>query len=384
MFAFIVEEVLEIEGRGVVICGKYNSLKYQIQLTEYLYDSSFNQYVIKGFEMIRRKITAEESPENQYIGMLIETNNKPSNYFIGKLLTTEYTNGFLFPANPIDNKLADYDYEEEYNNAKIHGILTMLLDLDKLENSEKVQQYHKRDIIMHLIYRGWMISPKCYRKLYEELSKQSYFLINSPEQYEYCHLLPRWYNDFEDITPKSVWSEDITYENIQLMLKKFGDKPVMIKDYVKSRKHEWFEACYIPKASETQRAINVVRTFLERQGENLIGGLVIREFVELAFTGYHPKSGMKLSAEYRAFFINWQIIYIIDYWGNNVPQYELNADEYLWVQELGKRVKSNFFTIDIARKADGSLIVMELGDGQVSGLQDFSEKEFYNKIIEMI
>ncbi|MFR2115061.1 MAG: ATP-grasp domain-containing protein [[Ruminococcus] lactaris] len=31
-------------------------------------------------------------------------------------------------------------------------------------------------------------------------------------------------------------------------------------------------------------------------------------------------------------------------------------------------MESNFVTIDIARREDGKLIIMELGDGQVSGI----------------
>ena len=40
-------------------------------------------------------------------------------------------------------------------------------------------------------------------------------------------------------------------------------------------------------------------------------------------------------------------------------------------------MRSNFVTVDLARKEDGRLIIMELGDGQVSGLQEIDEKDFY-------
>ncbi|CCI84959.1 hypothetical protein FC52_GL001027 [Lactobacillus pasteurii DSM 23907 = CRBIP 24.76] len=43
-------------------------------------------------------------------------------------------------------------------------------------------------------------------------------------------------------------------------------------------------------------------------------------------------------------------------------------------------IKSNFVTIDLARKVDGSLIITEMGDGQVSGLQELSAKDFYDAI----
>ena len=38
---------------------------------------------------------------------------------------------------------------------------------------------------------------------------------------------------------------------------------------------------------------------------------------------------------------------------------------------------TNFVTVDLARKTDGNLIIMEMGDGQVSGLQQIGADEFY-------
>ncbi|MBQ8010219.1 MAG: hypothetical protein IJ265_01530 [Oscillospiraceae bacterium] len=40
--------------------------------------------------------------------------------------------------------------------------------------------------------------------------------------------------------------------------------------------------------------------------------------------------------------------------------------------------------MDITRTADDKLIVMEIGDGQVSGLQGFSEMEFYRKLFDVM
>lgn len=39
-------------------------------------------------------------------------------------------------------------------------------------------------------------------------------------------------------------------------------------------------------------------------------------------------------------------------------------------------MQSNFFTVDIAKKANGEWIIMELEDGQVSGLRDYEVKRF--------
>lgn len=55
----------------------------------------------------------------------------------------------------------------------------------------------------------------------------------------------------------------------------------------------------------------------------------------------------------------------------------LSETEISWIEGIAQKVKSNFVTVDIARKDDGELIIMEFGDGQVSGLQQIDVKEFY-------
>jgi len=282
---------------------------------------------------------------------------------------------FLFPENPVLKNYPDYEYESEYNIVN-----HLLVNLEKLESGSTGISFERSKNIQNIIYRGWIISPENYKRLYKSLSEKNYFLVNTPEQYEYCHLIPKWYGDFADITPFTLYSENLSDESILLMLENFGNKSVIVKDYVKSRKHEWNEACYIPDASDINRALKIIHTFIERQGENLTGGIVLREYVALQFAGRHPKSGMKLSEEYRLFFLFGKLVNIIDYW--NINARSLSPDELEYICSLSKRVKSNFFTVDIARKSDGNIIVMELGDGQVSGLQGFPAEKFYHNIFD--
>ena len=70
-----------------------------------------------------------------------------------------------------------------------------------------------------------------------------------------------------DATPASAWLPldacgDL--DMIMALLTPFGDQPVILKDYVKSRKHEWFEACYIPSAADRLAVDRMVTRFLER------------------------------------------------------------------------------------------------------------------------
>ncbi|MGW4632708.1 ATP-grasp domain-containing protein [Nocardia sp. NPDC004415] len=50
----------------------------------------------------------------------------------------------------------------------------------------------------------------------------------------------------------------------------------IVKDYVKSRKHEWDSACYVPDLRDTPALRRIVERFVELQGESLAGGVVAR------------------------------------------------------------------------------------------------------------
>ena len=73
-------------------------------------------------------------------------------------------------------------------------------------------------------------------------------LINNPDQYRHCHHLPESYPVMEGHTPRSVWlTGDLGIDRIMEALAPFGDAPLVLKDFVKCRKHEWAEACFIPR-----------------------------------------------------------------------------------------------------------------------------------------
>ena len=120
----------------------------------------------------------------------------------------------------------------------------------------------------------------------------------------------------------------------------------------------------------------IIRTFIERQGSDLVGGVVLRRFEKLKSVGFHEKSGMPISEEYRVFVFAGRIMIIDDYWQAD-KKVSFSDEEMEWIKSAIRRVKSNFVTMDLARREDGSLIIMELGDGQVSGLQQINPNDFY-------
>lgn len=171
----------------------------------------------------------------------------------------------------------------------------------------------------------------------------------------------------------------MSIKRIMELLSALGAQSVIVKDYVKSQKHYWNEAFFMPDASDSINVERVVREFLRLQGADLNVGLVFREFVPLLPLGAHRRSDMPLSLEYRIFFLDGEPILSGNYWSDG--EYEGRQPDLAPFLEIAGRIKSRFFTMDIARKREGGWIIVELGDAQVSDLQPASSvQEFYRSL----
>jgi ATP-grasp domain, R2K clade family 3 len=291
----------------------------------------------------------------------------------------------LFCDNIIDRKV-DPDFEEEHRSALEQGYQVGLIsyeDINELSIAKSIARVQESQKAELAIYRGWMIKPLKYKLLYEELLKKNVKLINSPAEYSTCHYLPLSYDYIKEITPITNWIEmkgEVDFDKIFELTSVFNDDPIIVKDYVKSQKHNWNEACFIPKASDKNVVKKIVSTFIELQGSDLNEGLVFRKFENLEFLTNHSKSNMPLTKEFRLFFLNGNIIQKYNYWDEG--DYGDTKPDLQKFEAIGKKVKSNFFTMDIAKKKDREWIVMELGDGQVSGLPDNADKNSFYKTLK--
>lgn len=289
----------------------------------------------------------------------------------------------LFGSSPLDERKVDEMYEEEYAAAAKAGFEVGLVNLEQLMAEQSparaVRRLPSAIDQEDVLYRGWMLTPKDYAMLYEALLAKNLKLINRPEQYKHCHYLPESYAKIQEYTPKSTWlpigEVEESEDAVQHAVSAFGQRPIIVKDYVKSRKHEWNEACYIPDASDAERVAEVVRNFVTRQGDDLNEGLVFREFAELEFLSYHARSGMPLSREMRVFFLKGEPVFVSNYWeAGEDGEFAEVLDSFL---DVARSVESRFFTMDFAKRKNGGWIIMELGDGQVAGLPDGTEPQAF-------
>jgi hypothetical protein len=294
----------------------------------------------------------------------------------------------IFCDNLMDRKV-DPDFEEEYKSAIGQGFQVGLIsfeDLNDLNIQKSISRIKEQEELELAIYRGWMIQPDKNELLYEGLIKKKVKLINNPEEYKTCHYLPSSYEYIKGSTPETNWTDvkgDVDFEKVFELTGSFNDDAIIVKDYVKSQKHNWAEACFIPKASDRDSVKKIVSRFVELQGSDLNVGLVFRKFEDLEFLTNHSKSKMPLTKEFRLFFLNGQIIQIFNYWDEG--DYGDTKPDLKEFETIGKKVNSNFFTMDIAKKKNGDWIIMELGDGQVSGLPDSADKSnFYRSVKEYV
>ncbi len=281
----------------------------------------------------------------------------------------------IFCSGPLDRKRPDPMYADEMEAARAAGFDCSLLNFEALVDEQDAEAAVRRigpaAEPEPAIYRGWMLRPEAYARLYAALAARGLALLNTPAAYRHCHYLPESYAVIEGYTPRSVWLEaqaGLGIERIMQALRPFGDAPVIVKDYVKSRKHEWAEACYIPSAADRAAVQRVVTRFLALQGPDLNEGLVFREYVPFEPLAQHSKSGMPLTKEFRLFFLDGELLLSAAYWdegdyGDLQPPIE-------HFQALAQNVSSRFFTMDVAKRLDGDWLIVELGDGQVSGLPE--------------
>jgi hypothetical protein len=270
----------------------------------------------------------------------------------------------LMCADPLSPGRVDEHFTREADAVRALGGSIALIDHDALQRGDAAEAVRRvpRDLGIAW-YRGWMATAAQYGRLAAALAAKNIVLAVPPDGYQKAHELPGWYDTFAGVTPPSVWlphspGAPPDVDLLAELVRPLRAGPAIVKDYVKSRKHEWAEACYVPDVTDAKGLHAIVSRFVDLQGDFLAGGIVVREFEpyergearvwwvdgEPVLVGPHPDTPDRLPR----------------------PPTELLAP---CVRALGCR----FITTDLARRADGEWRVVEVGDGQVSDLPSVSE-----------
>lgn len=310
----------------------------------------------------------------------------------------------ILPGHPFQKNAPDPEFEKEYESAKKFGRV-FFFNLEEFLVYDKPilarlpeAESPKEDIFYH----GWMMNAGQYRSFYLALQDKGYRLTNVPGHHTFCNYFDSWYPHLEGLTPKSIMVNDSNLWKIvdaALDFREETKSALIIKDAVKSLKHDWYKACFIPQHVNGLEMAKIIGTFLEAKTSHhdLKKPVVIRKFEDLVSVGKHAKSGMPLSHEYRTYIYKGEVLLQAPYWDVDYPEptdlFKKTTATYkgiepdpkfiqMLIKEIGSKCGSQLYTIDTALKTDGWWTVIEIGDGQVSMLPDRANKdEFFSKLL---
>lgn len=286
----------------------------------------------------------------------------------------------LYPLNPLMRKLPEPLFEPEFDAARSMGLECLLFDEDKLVREtldDAVRSIpHGTGIV---IYRGWILAEERYKLLEMGLASRGYQLLSSTTQYAAASYFPNYYSKIQDCSPRAVWTDSSDTYQAWHASRTLGDGPFVLKDHIKSAKHCWHDACFVPKGTGREQFEFIAQNLKTEQGSSFNRGFVVKEYVPLVSAGDGPREYPQ-SEEYRLFFLHGQLLTLSHYF--RVPEQVIDPASFV---EIASRFESPFFTLDIAHAQDGRWLVIDVGSGESSALPpNLSPVVFYQRILQVL
>ena len=205
-----------------------------------------------------------------------------------------------------------------------------------------------------ILYRGWMFEEEGYGSFIKNVESLGCKSFTTVHQYLNAHQLYRWYPILIDLTPEThFFSID---DELEGRMKALRWASYFVKTQTKSLNTGMGSIL-----TDTRRVSLWVEEMKKYQGE-IEGNLCVRK-VEDFIT----------DSETRYFVINGRAYGPRD---EDIPPIVKEIIERL------KRSFSKFYSIDIVERVDGVKRVVEIGDGQVSHIKEWSIDRFVNMILE--
>lgn len=216
-----------------------------------------------------------------------------------------------------------------------------------------------------------------FKELQNEVDYVGATLINSLKQHRYIADLRNWVEDLRELTPKTWYRLEEVDE----------PGPYVLKGKTNSRKDDWKTHMF---AADIQAAGQV---YWKLATDGLIGGekqdIYVRKFVPLK-TLLVGLNNLPVSVEFRFFCAFGEVICGAFYWSNYVDDLpevpDVNQVPKAFLQEVLRRIgdRAPFVVVDVALTAAGEWIVVELNDGQMSGLSENDPNLLYEGLLKVL
>lgn len=258
----------------------------------------------------------------------------------------------LVPSDPLHPRRADPHFASERDAARELGWETALVDHDAVEAQRVDEAVRGLAPATAAVYRGWMLSAQSYAAFAASCAAAGVHLRTSAAAYRAAHELPGWVELLAPWTAETAWGTG-GLESLDDLAGRLGQGPAVLRDHVKSAKHYWAEAVFVPDVADRDGLRRVAERFLEIRDDAFTGGLVLRRFEHY------------LSAEVRTWWVDGTCRLVTSH--PDTPD-AAPGDVHLptGLAQAVARHPSAFCTVDLALRDDGVWRVVELGDGQVS------------------
>jgi len=211
-----------------------------------------------------------------------------------------------------------------------------------------------------------------YREVEKDVTLAGGAMINSYRQHRYVADIGNWYPDLEGITPRTWSSLEIIDE----------PGPFIVKGETTSRRNKWRTHMYAEDMAGVRRVISNLFQDEVLHDQHLY----IREYVPLVRLCESEIGACPISKEFRFFVLYGNIICGGFYWRSHVEDIGSVPDPSevpeTFLREVTSRIglRCPFYTVDVGQLTDGSWIVIELNDGQMSGLSECDPGALYRAL----
>lgn len=252
----------------------------------------------------------------------------------------------------------DQDTEEEYQIAKtIWG--------------EQVLDFRSQILPGTLVIPRYSCLP-FYRELEAEVKFLGGKLLNTHQQHNYIADM-EWVPDLGDMTPR-------TWFNAGYATVPETPHGWVVKGKTNSRKWKWNTHMRAPDRDALKEVMyRLLDDPLVREQ-----GLAIREYVPLMKVE-EAINGLPVTNEWRCFFLGESLLGAGYYWSQAEMAEEagdlpLEAEKLVYQAAAKIAPNANFFVVDVGQTAEGGWIVIEINDGQMSGLSMVDPATFYTNL----
>lgn len=219
-----------------------------------------------------------------------------------------------------------------------------------------------------------------YSELERDVQQLGGTMVTQYRQHCYVADMQNWYRDLESLTPK-------TWFSLADMMSSQYPGPFVLKGATNSRKNLWrthmfaqdrdaarevyFRLMQDPMISDQGVVFRAYEPFVQ-YGESLSGAPVTREFRVFVWRGAVVTGGFYWSSQLDLF----EDSQIPDF--HDVPEGFIETV----VKAVGDQIP--FWVFDCAERQDGTWRVVELNDGQMSGLSCIEPEVLYGTLAKMV